>query len=526
MKDKAARRWKAVGHVAMALSLANLCFFNACFWMLYDTELGYFSEIPLQPVHLLALLCNVLGFAAVFWVAGRFLRKTRSRFAVVLACLVTLLLLTSPAEFLRIFVFSIRDRQILSFVQNPYVLVLGALMLGVVVRWPGVVARVLGVGLVLLSPLALLSLGKTTFLLLRFAALPSAPLQAEPPPPLFSKAPPTRVLWLIFDEMDYRLSFAERPPGLALPEFDRVRATSLFASNAYSPSDHTRLSVPAMLSGQMFKDEKSASASDLFLTLASTNRVVRWGEMPNIFAQARSQGCNTAVVGFYHPYTRIFGSFLNYCRWHRFPAYDPDREEGFFSSLRGQIFSMVPTLRMRSLFARAYKLMRKEALSVVADPQYGFIYVHYCVPHKPPIYNPATGRVTAIGPAGPKGYFANLQLADRTLGELRRTLEAAGQWDKTWVFITSDHCWREAALYDGKSDHRVPYLLKPPGGAATVPYGPKFNTVVSYDLVTAILRGEITTATQAAAWLKAQPPSPPPLYPLKLAGTDQAPYSE
>ena len=98
-------------------------------------------------------------------------------------------------------------------------------------------------------------------------------------------------------------------------------------------------------------------------------------------------------------------------------------------------------------------------------------------------------------------YFDNLVLADRELGKLRRAMEASGQWDKTWIILSADHSWRESKLYDGVRDYRVPYLVKPPGATAGTNYANAFNTVLTHDLILAMLRREITNQQDMEEWL-------------------------
>ena len=54
-----------------------------------------------------------------------------------------------------------------------------------------------------------------------------------PPGPVHEGQP--RVVWIIFDEADYRMIFEQRPASLEMPEFDRLREESLSANNAISP---------------------------------------------------------------------------------------------------------------------------------------------------------------------------------------------------------------------------------------------------------------------------------------------------
>jgi arylsulfatase A-like enzyme len=87
------------------------------------------------------------------------------------------------------------------------------------------------------------------------------------------------------------------------------------------------------------------------------------------------------------------------------------------------------------------------------------------------------------------------------VGEIRRSMENAGTWDSTTVLFTSDHPYREAMQLDGKSDPRIPYILKLAGQKEGVEYAPQFNTVLTADLLIEVLRGEIADAASVAAWL-------------------------
>jgi hypothetical protein len=80
-------------------------------------------------------------------------------------------------------------------------------------------------------------------------------------------------------------------------------------------------------------------------------------------------------------------------------------------------------------------------------------------------------------------------------------MEAAGEWDKTWVIVSADHSWRTSKPYDGKRDLRVPFMVKPPGTSLPETYSSQFNTVLTHDLILAILRGEITNEQNVVNWL-------------------------
>jgi arylsulfatase A-like enzyme len=135
--------------------------------------------------------------------------------------------------------------------------------------------------------------------------------------------------------------------------------------------------------------------------------------------------------------------------------------------------------------------------------------VHFNVPHEPLFYDASTGRydlgekpVLSMFKKDFARYFDAVQLVDRTIGQVRRTMEASGVWDSTHVLITSDHPYRARQKVDGiEDDFRVPFILKTAGGSAGITYETDFNTMVAADLATALLRREVRSRGDLKAWL-------------------------
>ena len=157
---------------------------------------------------------------------------------------------------------------------------------------------------------------------------------------------------------------------------------------------------------------------------------------------------------------------------------------------------------------KAYQACCRAAIPVVANRGFNLILIHWPVPHMPGIYSRCQGDLDYSGRGT---YIDNLALVDRTLLEIRRAMETAGVWDSTTVLLSADHFYRNATLLDGKSDHRVPFLLKLAGQTTRSDYKRPFNTVVTHDLVLAILRGELQEPESVARWLdhrsKPEPPA-------------------
>ena len=353
----------------------------------------------------------------------------------------------------------------------------------------------------ILSPMAFFTLFRMLLLGLGLVHLEQqAADPVRPPPGPVSPGQP-RVVWIIFDETDYRLAFEQPPAGLKLPEFNRLRGESVFATNAYPPGNHTLLSMPALISGQRVSDIAIKGYWELRLTLADSGAVTSWSQLPSVFSSARQLGVNTALVGWCIPYSRLLGKDLNYCAWHSYLMSDSERGESFGKAMLGQIGCLAGSPWARQCFINLCQSSLDESLTVVTNPAFGLTLLHLPPPHRPPIYYPKHDRFTLWSISKTRGYFNSLVLADHMLGKLRRAMEASGQWNQTWLLVSADHSWRESELYDRRLDLRVPFILKAPGTAASVTYSRQFNTVVTCDLLLAILRREINGPSEAAAWL-------------------------
>jgi hypothetical protein len=297
-----------------------------------------------------------------------------------------------------------------------------------------------------------------------------------------------------------------------LPEFDRLRNGSLFATSAYPPpGDATKIAMPSLISGRRITSISIANSSDMTLVPADTGWVTNWSELPSVFASARKLGVNTALVGWYLPYSRVLGGDLNYCAWHPNPAFQPARARTFGAAMLREIATCSSQPHIRSDTVRLYLDTMTESLSLVTNATYGLILLHLFPPHAPYLYLPDKKQFTIWAVPGAQGYFNNLQLADRSLGELRRAMETSGEWDKTWLIVSADHSWRTSYVYDGQRDYRVPYLVKPPGAGEPMNYSRQFNTVLTHDLILAILRGEVANQQNTADWLDARGMQAPPV---------------
>ncbi|MFY9611122.1 MAG: sulfatase-like hydrolase/transferase, partial [Blastocatellia bacterium] len=329
-----------------------------------------------------------------------------------------------------------------------------------------------------------------------------------------------RVLWLLFDEMDQRVAFSNRPANLELPELDRLRSQSLYGINVYPPSDSTLVSVPALISGKLLSNAELVSQSKLMITFGDTERPVSWNSEPNLFSEAREAGFNTAFIGWYLPCCDILPESLTSCAWIDTEA--ATLRESMSKQIEGLMITIpfIPALgntyfdkeeSNRNKAVKSHIGVLEAAKRVVVDSDVGLMLVYWQVAHPPNIYRRDTDEFEVKGESS---YVDNLRLIDRTVGELRRVMEDSGTWENTYVLLTSDHWWRssiwrsigpwtseDAATFKSESDHRVPFILKLAGQKHPVTYDPVFNNVLSHDLILALLRSELSGPDSVVQWL-------------------------
>ena len=496
-----------------ALSFANLCYLRIWSELLtYSRVDVYLMVTPPTPVEYFALIANVLLAAATVWalsiLAGRVLQGGNFRFAE----MAVVLGLCIPLNALR-GVLSGR----FPYLKSPLIILLGVrgvVLLGALIVIGGLVALLLfhrrlataSVSvLAALSPFCAVTFGQALWKAAHYDASqyvnqPAVPMIAAP-----RQFP--RVLWLIADEWDYRLTFVDRDPSLALPELDRLRQGAIFAGNALPPGAETPISIPAYYGGRLISQVVWDGPRELLLLYQNGHELLPWSGQPNVFQRAGAIGINTALVEWFHPACRIL-SGLSYCTWRPMAMQYNSMGDTFWQILPHQARSLFET-SMLSLFGRSlsagqhtnvYHAILREGENLANDSRFGFMVVHLPVPHSPHAYNRKTGEFT-LGNSPIAGYVDSLALLDRTVGDIRRSMEKAGTWDSTTVLFTSDHPYREAMQLDGKSDPRIPYVLKLASQKEGIEYDRQFNTVLTGDLLIDVLRGAITDPASATAWL-------------------------
>lgn len=365
------------------------------------------------------------------------------------------------------------------------------------------------------------------------AATPSrfANLATLPAPP--ASANHSRIVWILFDEWDEELVFSKRPQHLQLPNLDRLAAQSFTATHATAPTNRTLSSIPALLTGRAVADADPESPSKLLLKFAGSDDYQSLSNLPTIFSEARQLGWTSGLVGWYHPYGRLLAPQLNACLWHSTAqTYLRRAYIEFLGPWRGALAlwrdqfprarsGIIPGLSFTSFdwsasdFSRADHLrlardLHQDALRLLRDGSLHLLFLHYPVPHPPAIWDrsshqPSFDRLHS--------YADNLDLTDSLLGDIHRTLVSSGEWDRTTLILSSDHPSRDlwatttywspesAALNNGGTHDYVPFLVHLPRQSQPLRYEKAFPTLATHDLILALIRSELTTPGELAAWM-------------------------
>ena len=515
----------------LALSLSNLCFISTWRLLLMPSAFSiYHQKVARPPVDYVAIILDVFVLAALFFISIVIARRSRNG------------LLKKGAKAAFIVLLSLPMYGLLSQIDNGYVRHLLFDLLGnevtvrrllfsvpltislflplIALRRIDRAARIGVTFTLILAPLIPLNISQAVVIAMNHDR--AAAGNAASPVAVTTERGRPRVLWMVFDEFDYRAAFANRPATVKLPELDRLATTSLLAENAYPPAAETFLTMPALITGRLVAEATRSGPGELMLRFGDDAKPVPWSTQPNIFSRAREAGFNTALVGWRHPYCRILGSSLTKCAWEGYDSFKHVR--GLAPRMYSHALTAAPVVTvlspprnevgdiMRKKHVADFNGIYQQAIQAAIDPNLGLVMVHWPIPHPPIIYDRSADKISVD--AG-HSYLDNLELMDRTIGDIRRAMENNGTWDNTVVIVSSDHWWRvelfwkkgpewtreEESVWGGTSDRRIPFILKL-ADKKRASFAAPFNTVLTHDLILAILLGEVSDTKGAGAWIE------------------------
>lgn len=466
----------------IALSLTNLCFYNIILTFFYKSK--FYQKVLPGTNQLLALILSELLIALIFWLAWRLVKKINNRYLIAFAKFVVCLLLL-------IFIYDMA-RDFKAYF-NIKLFRISLLILLIILLIRKKTAKFVTFVILLMTPFV----GIVFFQAFQGIAMDLIKQDKSEvkQPVIMEENDLPKVLWLIFDGMDYRIAFLDKPFNLKMPEFDRLLQQSFTALNAYPPAKETMTSMPALIDGKMISQAEINGSDKLKIKYKDSNEIIDWGSRPNIFSRAKELKANTAFVGEYLPYSRIIGKDLTFCDWFQYyPQY----------TCSGSVFAnMYQQIRMLLIGPARHYVQRKEAYwgvqnhtkRLVSKFDYNLIMIHNPVPHYPYFY-----QQPWWDDRSPQGYTNALKLVDLTLGEIRRIMEEQGTWNQTNIIISADH--GQHIRYSGQEELRVPFIIKLANQKESIIYEQAFNTIITQELVLAILRREIISPNDLVTFLR------------------------
>jgi Sulfatase len=345
--------------------------------------------------------------------------------------------------------------------------------------------------------------------------------------PQMHAASDKRIVWILFDELSYKLVFEQPPERMQFPNFDVLRAESVSLGDIHPPGFRTDEIIPSVLLGKKIDAIRSNFSRKLIYLDETSHQWMPYDKNRSLFRLAQSAGWNSGVAGWYNPYCRIFGSLLDACFWEpgefsKLPlekvgaSEDKSALENASILVRVLLLDHVPT--REELFASqvaTYSTLMKHAEQLIRNEQLNFVFIHLPLPHPPGYYDRRTHRLCACG-----NYLDNLVLADDTMGELAKTINQTHEADQTILIISSDHSWRvpiwatrtywtpeEQRISQGQYDSRAVFLVHFPGQKSAIDVPGTYSEVAEYDIIASMLQHKTNSPDDLVSFLRRPQPS-------------------
>jgi hypothetical protein len=362
--------------------------------------------------------------------------------------------------------------------------------------------------------IAILGYAFTLLAFLRIATLPArTPLAASRSRSSPPTAAPRRVVWVIFDELDFEQTFGDATisGNDSLPNLFQLRDRAVSAEHAWSPAKDTEESLPALLTGQPIQGSRFDKRGGFELATAAAE--VPFTERNSVFARLPGGPGSAALIGYFHPYCKIFpalgacDSFYlgNVGRWF----------DGllFFSEATFSLVRWVPGATntipsaLQSTFNPMYRIT-EEILGILparlAERDKALLFVHLNVPHYPAefaqtnLHLPPTANDRAA-------YRQNLLLVDRLIGQIVTQLASQPTGGETLLLLSSDHWHR---IDSPTTARNIPFIAWHVGEQDRFSIDEPISTVNTEALILDFLAGRVTTHAELAGWWRDKPVYP------------------
>lgn len=317
-----------------------------------------------------------------------------------------------------------------------------------------------------------------------------------------------RVVWVIFDEMDYALSLK---PGsgmvTAMPNFSALTARAISANQAFSPGKDTIYSIPALLTGTPLSGATLRSQNRLDL-IDQHHKIVRFGPDSAIFSQLPGGPQSATVLGFYHPYCKFLPSLqlcnstyaANAGRWFDGLTFFSLTLVSAIKNIKGatRIFPEFILYHFDAMY-RASDNVLSHLDQTLSNQRSSFDFIHVNLPHLPNIYVQRLLKQSVENDTD--AYRENLMGADVVLGRIVKDLQMLADKQNILLIVSSDHWLRT----NSKRPAPVPFIVWKVGVDTPIVLSERISTVHSKQLALDFLSGKLDTQPELADALRRTP---------------------
>ncbi|MGE5506099.1 MAG: sulfatase-like hydrolase/transferase [Actinomycetota bacterium] len=280
-----------------------------------------------------------------------------------------------------------------------------------------------------------------------------------------------RLVVVLFDEWDYRLTFEAPQLHLRLPNIERLRQESLFVTNAQRPGAHTLVALPSLLTGRRIVESTVEGPTRLMIA-EKGGTPVPFDQQTTLFDTAARNGRSVALVSNpFHPYCSMFDRSIADC-WGQGvvgSATVLDRVPGvlaasfkYFPGVR----YLAPKLGELPGYPADYPSPGQAQVETlldqlerrIVDDRVQFVFCHLLTPHVPYFWDRQNDRYIQAT-FDKNRYVDQLEYVDRVIGRLMHKLESSPLAPMTDVVFMTDHNWRKSEKFDGIFDPRVPFIV-------------------------------------------------------------------
>jgi hypothetical protein len=476
-------------------SLVNLLYIDV--WrLLFAAKNTDAFFLTIGPLHYLAALLTVLAGGVLMVLAGWLVRRSPRlvqiplRLAFLASVLIVLDRIRKSSDVAMPALMS-HVMPALHALGKPG-LAVAAIIIAALVAWFAFpLSRAYRMILLVLSPFVVFTLAKAPWMM---ATVDFAQFRDLPRPVHPGVKAPSRAVIIVLDELDYENLYLKRPKDLQLPNFDALLANAVSFDSAITPGANTLESLSSYLLQRRVERLENTGPRSFVAHLYGGGSLAS-DTARSVFAQPAAMGAKIGVIGFSLPYCRLdLAAAADFCDWVAFGngvGSSPTGDKFWHVVLR-QLQTLHPYDNRRAHIRRTKRVLEK-SVQFASDSTVSIAFLHLPLPHLPPIWDRKTNEFQDHS-TNPDGYFDNLALADRVIGQIREGMVKSGTWASSTVVVMSDHPERTKLASKQSTDRRIPLFVKLPGMETGTRITDRVNSLFVTSLLPDLMAGRIRDA--------------------------------